>query len=513
MLSQLRFRTTWALLAIMFLVAFASAWLVSNQYTATLLATGAIGASLVFVALVRFALAKPLYFICLLGYSLLLTQSFPITYSGDRPINISTDYILIAILLGAWLVAWLRTPARRRLPKSVVPYLLFSGWAIFGLMVSISQYGVMSHIPALLETAKWFFYTLALLPCLMFIRTSRDAKVVLVHLSIAVSLVVLIAYIQWLFLPSRAVGNIVSTFGSIAREDITSAKNALAVFLAMGLVVMTALFISRRVAVRSGFLALGFFSVLILWSFSRSALLGLMGGFIWLWLTNVRPSHYHRGWHISRRSLWLVAIVGIAISAAILYSAVEGFALYTPVAMVTGMFDNPETNFAAGGLNTRLRLLSDGLVAFANSPIWGYGFFARAITYPELGIVDNFYLDVALDSGIIGLLLMAWLLAATFQVVQRIRHVALVLGERTLDAWAWGVEAALIVLYIASISASFPYVGRILGTLVIILGCLMSWARALPTTALDSATTRAISVHSALDSPMVSQFLASRKGP
>jgi len=424
--------------------------------------------------LVLFARARPIFFICLLGYSLVMSQSFPIIYLGDRPVNISTDHVLIAALFGAWLLARMHGSRKQPLPRFVLPYFLFSAWALFSLSLSIFRHGIAAHLPAFIETSKWFMYTLMiLLPCLEFIRSDKHAQTVLKHLAFGALIVVIVGYVQWALLPSRVEGNIVSTFGSIAREDIITVKNSFAVYVAMSWLVIVALFLSRRINLRFAGLLLGTFGVLVLWSFSRSAVLGMLVGLVWLIVTKfIKPFLIFR---VPRRAGFVVAVIGILVIMAFGYSAVEGFHEHTPVGRIASFFANPSISKGSQGIAVRQKMFAEGVRAFLDHPVVGYGFHARRIELPYLGIVDNFYLDVALDTGLVGLLFMLWLLNSTLASLWRTRHVALQLGVATLSAWTWGAGGALVCLYFSGISGSIPYVDRLLGTVVIVLACLERW--------------------------------------
>ena len=427
------------------------------------------------VVLVLMVRAHPIFFICLTGYSLVLTQSFPIAYISERPVNISTDHILLPALLAAWLLSRIQRAGQRVLPRFVLPYLFFSVWAVITLLLSIFRHGLLEHLPALIDTYKWFLYTLLLLPCLEFIRSAKHARTVLKHLAVAAFIVVIVGYIQWYLLPNRWDGNIVSTFGSIARQDILHTKNSFAVYMAMSWLVVVALFLSRCLNKRWGLVLLGAFGVLVLWSLSRSALLGMLVGLIWLTLTSTTaPFQYF--W-VPKRLRYLVTAVGILVITAFVLSVKEGFGEYTPIGSVMTLFGDPTMSGGASSVAIRKNLFVEGVRAFMERPLEGFGFYARAVELPDLTIVDNFYLDVALDTGFVGLLLMLWLLMSTLAFVWRIRQISLRLNATELSAWAWGAGGALVCLYFSGISGSIIYVSRILGTVVIVLACLAIWQK------------------------------------
>jgi len=427
------------------------------------------------IVLVLVVRAHPIFFICLTGYSLVLTQSFPITYIGDRPVNISTDYILIPSLLAAWLLSRIQRAGRRALPRFALPYLFFSVWAVITLLLSIFRHGLTVHLPALIETYKWFLYTLLLLPCLEFIRSEKHARTVLKHLAVAAFIVVIVGYVQWYLLPSRWHGNIVSTFGSIARQDIISTKNSFAVYMAMSWLIVVALFLNRRLNMRLGLVLLGAFGVLVLWSLSRSASLGILVGLTWLALTSTTaPFQYFR---VPKRLGCLFTAVGILVIAAFVLSVKEGFEDHTPLGSIMSLFGDPSISEGAKSVAIRKNMFVEGVRTFLERPLEGCGFYARAIEYPDLTIVDNFYLDVALDTGFVGLLLMLWLLMSALAFVWRIRQVTMRLNAPELSTWAWGAGGALVCLYFSGISGSIPYVSRIMGTVVMVLACLAIWQK------------------------------------
>src|SRR6266498_918873 len=73
-------------------IAAASAYVVAELPLATLAACGVL---FLFIA----GYAKPIIFLSMTAYSLVLTQSFPILQAGGREINLSSDYILIPLLI------------------------------------------------------------------------------------------------------------------------------------------------------------------------------------------------------------------------------------------------------------------------------------------------------------------------------------------------------------------------------------------------------------------------------
>jgi len=426
------------------------------------------------ILMAALALRRPRVVICASVYSLLLGQSFPVAYIGDRPVNISTDHIVLPGLLLAWLITLLPRWKRVTVPRFVRFYILFSLWALLTLAFSISRHGVTEHLAAFVETSKWFMYTLVFFPCMDLLRGQGEASLVLKHLGVATLIVALVGYVQWIALPSRSVANIVGTFGSIARRDQITTKNAFAVYMAMACLVVTGLFVYRRVRLR-WLAVLGALATLVLWSLSRSALLCFVAGVLWLFVS--KRAGRRISLSVRHRTVWLCAVGAIVAAGAIMSSAARGFGEHTPVGRLGSLFGDPEESQAARGVATRLELLSTGLGALKRRPITGYGFHARRLEISGLTIVDNFYLDVALDTGVSGLFLCLFLLYSIMRFLGRTYRLGLSTGQIDLAAYAWGARGAALCLAVSGASGSIPYVGRILGTGSIFLACLYVWQR------------------------------------
>lgn len=428
---------------------------------------------------VALARAYPVAFICLTGYSLVLGQSFPVAYIDERPLNLSADYILIPLLIGAWLTSGKQRAWPSALPGFTRAYSCFSAWALLSLCISVYRHGIVANLAATVEALKWFLYTLLFLPCWSFVNRERQARTVLRHLAMAATAVIIAAYVQWWILPNRSAGNIVGTFSSVARQDIISGKSTFATYAAMVTLVILAHFLFGCLGRWRGLWGLVASSIIVIWSFSRSAMLGMAVGTLWLIVSAWRT---RAGVRLDRGRVEVVLMtLGSVGLIALVMSAIESFAGRTPFGAVASLFGDPSRSHGAASAFVRIELIGEGMRALSAHVVSGYGWFARAIERPELGIVDNFFLDVALDTGIIGLGFMLWLLGSMLLFSEKLARRAIGGNATELGAWSWGVGGALACLYFAGISASIPYAGRILGTVVIGLACLGRW---------DSATHR-----------------------
>ncbi|HTV01575.1 MAG TPA: O-antigen ligase family protein [Luteitalea sp.] len=422
---------------------------------------------------------RPQTLLALVAYSLVLTQSFPVFSVGSRVVNLSTDHLLIPLALALAALAPRTWRGDWPWPRFGVPFVLFVGWAVVTFLFSLVTRGPAGHVPALIELSKLMLYTWLFVPAAVFIRNERDARRLLGHLAVGAVIVLVVGYGQWWTIPDRMSANIVSTFGSLARADVITAKNVLAVYLACWLVVVLALFSRGVVGLLPGLLLLAAIGLIIVASYSRAALLAIGVGVAWLAVTATASSEARRV--PTPRLPLIVAVVMMGVVVVLGWSAYRGFGPMTPVGQLLNLFATTReysySGLVAGATGTlRLRLLWEGLEAFLDAPIVGYGFNVRALHLPKLAVVDNFPLDVALDTGVIGLALMLWLMWEVLQHLRGVQRRASVAGDRLLAALAWAAGGAVMVVYAASVSGSFPYSSRILGPMVLATASLSVWS-------------------------------------
>lgn len=425
-----------------------------------------------------FTLRQPIIVIVLTIYSLVLSQSFTVTQIGERPINASPDYILIPLLLLSVLLAGTVAPKSRtslRLPASpfYLPYVIFSSVAVITLMLSVAERGVAVHVPAFVETAKYFLYSLLFVSVAFFVKDEADARLLLSHLLLAAIIVVLIGLFQVVTIPDRNAAPVGSTFGSFLRDDVGN-KNSLGIYAGMIVVMLAAVQHSTLLRRRTVVVVIGLAAILTLWTFSRAAVFGMGIAGLWLWLTRPGKKAHKRRARVGCRLPVVSATLIVVVIGAFVYSAANGFNRFTPVGAVIGMFGDPAKNFAATGLHARWNILVNlAIPVLWDRPFLGSGFQSMYIYHPILTIVDNFFLHIYLSTGLIGLMCMLALIASVLRTLTRISASARRRGDTLLAGLARGLSACWVLLFAASVSGSFPFTGRLLGTIVILLGIVI----------------------------------------
>jgi O-antigen ligase len=113
------------------------------------------------------------------------------------------------------------------------------------------------------------------------------------------------------------------------------------------------------------------------------------------------------------------------------------------------------------GIETRLRLAEEGLKLWSEQPVFGYGWFASPEN-PLVGFLDNFYIQVLVDLGLIGFILVAVLyLSILREFISRRSTSSIVIS---VGAASW-----LVGLCVAGIGGAHPRVPRIMFLLVLLL--------------------------------------------
>ncbi len=160
------------------------------------------------------------------------------------------------------------------------------------------------------------------------------------------------------------------------------------------------------------------------------------------------------------------------------YSALRDFSVYTPFgSMLALVVPDYSQNPIARAVPARIERLQAAWPAFLERPVFGYGFFAGGVHYPHLRHVDNFYMHVLLDIGMVGLLLMLGLARSLLVFMRRLYIAA---SRTNMSAGVWlsrAVASCVVIILVASVSGSFPYNGRLLGNLMLLLACAVAALR------------------------------------
>lgn len=115
----------------------------------------------------------------------------------------------------------------------------------------------------------------------------------------------------------------------------------------------------------------------------------------------------------------------------------------------------------SAGINTRIELLSKGIDLWTQRPIFGYGWFASPEN-PKVGFLDNFYVQVLVDTGVFGFIMVMVLYLAIIRVFLRHRHSA-------APAIVFGGVGWVVGLLVAGLGGAHPRTPRLMFLLILLL--------------------------------------------
>ena len=425
------------------------------------------------LAIGAWLLRRPLRLVILFAYSLVLSQSYPVAQVGGRPLNISSDYVLIVLLAVAYGLSVMGRPkARVLLGRTAALYTLFCGVACISLVLSIARHGLAAHAGPLVEVAKWFLYSLVVVPVVRFVPGRAEARLVLRHMAIAGTLVMAVSLAQLLFI-QRWGQPVSGTFGSLARQDFMTIKNSFGVYVAaLTLALVLRLTHLGRDPWMIIFASLS--AIVLFFSFSRSALVGFFCALIWLWFTSGRAIRMIRTGRAPRATPSLVGAGLVALAIVLVYSFFQDFGFGRPLSYLFGLFMPERAPFASRSFVLRVAKLVEAWPAFLERPLLGYGLFAVTVAYPTLRIADNFYMATLLDAGIVGLALMLALMASLWAAGRRGARGARQAGDHEALWLCEVLEGCLVILVVASVAGSYVHIGRLLGNLMLLLACTLA---------------------------------------
>lgn len=415
-------------------------------------------------------------------YSLILGQSFPLFETGERSVNLNLDLILFPIL---YLTPLFRLNSNKnslnrsyfKRPLFISIFFLFNLWMFVSFFYNFLQIDV-SDKAFIIQYAKWFLYSLVFLPYSRVFFNNEQIIVVIKHFFFASLICLFIGYFQFLTI-NRSESNIVSTFGSIFRNDSISTKNAFGIFMVISLIVLSFQHhkvFGNKIKYYSLFML---YFLIIIFSFSRSAIAGL----VFVVFLNCISKFYFtlKDKLISKQTLSLFLVASIIFITSFIWSAIGNFNEHTPIGRLLRTFKGNEDFGFDESVATRINLLLTSFNDYLSSKIFllGFGFNLRIYTAPILSIVDNFYLDVLLDTGILGLILLLLLLLSIIIYFQNAYKAIAISKDNNyiIIDFCKGAYYSIIALCVAAISSSVPFNERILGTMSVFVAIVYSFNR------------------------------------
>lgn len=397
--------------------------------------------------------------LCLLPVSLMLGTNFPAFRVGDRVIYLGTNEILIGILVIGVLFRHLLGKAKLFLPKNIlIPVVLFSLSLPLSVVICmiVTQEG--GFLTSYIEILRWFEYLLIIFIIGTLIKKEEQIKKILVILFICALANVTVALFQAVtfnFWEQRIYG----LFISAANRDNISVSNPNvigAVFMGTSLFVAS-FGLNKGVSCRKCFLTMLIPSVVaLLFSLSRSAFLGFVFGVITLML-------------LYRTRLKSIIIVVFFLILACLFALC--FSDFVRL-RIENSFDIYGGSVAAESVLSRCYAWQETIIQVPQHLLFGVGFGAYDRYYGRL-TPDNYYIEILATTGIIGLLLLTWMLYQIFINVSN--------WKLNRNTFLFAFKAAYISSFIgfltANIFAGLFFNPRLLGTFWLLTGLIVQAKR------------------------------------
>lgn len=408
------------------------------------------------IAFPKISLEAILY---LLPVSLMLGTNFPAFRVTERVIYLGTNEILIGILVIGILFRHLLGKAKLFFPKNIfIPVALFSLSLPLSFMVRmiVTQEG--GFLTSYIETLRWFEYSSIFFIIGTLIKKEAQIKKMLVILFVCALVNVAVGLSQaatFNFWEQRIYG----LFISAANRDNISVSNPNvigAVFMGTSLFV-TSFGLNKGINCRKCFLAMLIPStVALLFSLSRSAYLGFVFGVIILMLL----------YRIRLKNVIIVAFLLILTCLFVLWFS--DFARLR----IENSFNIYGGSVAAESILSRFYTWQETIIQVPQHPLFGVGFGAYEKYFGYL-TPDNYYIEILATTGIIGLLLLAWML---FQIFIKVSN-----WKLNRNTFLFAFKAAYISSFIgfltANIFAGLFFNPRLLGIFWLLTGLIVQTKR------------------------------------
>lgn len=393
-----------------------------------------------------------------------------------------TDVLVLALMAGV-AARVLRTPGWER--WSIDRRLIQRAWhehrLVVGVFLTLAAYLAViclslivasSHVGTLKEVVKWSEVLAVTAVTLWLVRTPGRLRLVIWALIAAGVAEALLGYGQWVF----ATGDLgpggasIRVFGTFAQPNPFAAYLNFALPLALALAIFGMDARERWVAGAASVLLLGAQAL----ADSRGGLLGLAAAVVVLIVV---------GWRKERLAGWALLI-------SVPVAAVAWFVHLIPARIEDALLRQFRLgDLAPGGQVTpsnystaeRLAHWLAGLRMFQAHPLLGVGAGNYNAAYAQFGLPDwpeplgqahNYYINVAAETGLLGLVAFLALVAVMLYLGWRVAHAA-VLAKEAARALALGLLAVLVALTVHNLTDDLFVHGMEL-QVALCIGCLLA---------------------------------------
>jgi polysaccharide biosynthesis protein PslJ len=329
---------------------------------------------------------------------------------GNLPFNMEPYRLLVAIIITGWLASLLVDP-RVRLRRSgfEAPLALF-GLAILGSQIFNSDRVAAVETYAVKQATFFASFALILFVIVSTVRTRKDVDRLLALLVAGGSVVAAMTIVE-----ARTGFNAFNHLSGVIpllREEVlpwvgqdgrgdrafASAQHPIALGAALAMLVPFSIYLGSRTGRRAWFAASGLLAIASLATFSRTSVLMLVVmALVYLWL---RPRETRRFWP---------ALVPVLVVIHFLVPGTLG-TIKNAFFPAGGLIAQQQAEAGTAG-SGRLADLGPGLREWAQRPILGEGFGTRVVDGPasNAGILDDQWLGILLETGLVGTGALLWL--------------------------------------------------------------------------------------------------------
>jgi hypothetical protein len=432
---------------------------------------------LLFFLIFLFVLANLERSLYLVLFSMAFSQSLPAFDVGGRTVGTSFDYILIPMVISAWLIKKVFSSAS--LPSLKIPFkapaILFTLFCLFSLGLANFRIGFTQLLDGIFPFLSWVGYLLLAFVIVDTVNTPQQIKH-LFYLMFALALVIAgIGIVEYLVFAPFRIGSI---FGSIFR-GIKGNSNALGTYLAIFALISLNFFLNYKKGKKHlWILAFLVFVLGLIFTFSRSSWLGFTIGSIFLiWRSNKRLLIFWIALALLISPIWLpekvthrISTIGEAAFNNILihkFLNIDYRLIQTQAIERYGVYGyNIEVVSAA----LRYSAWKDGVDIFRRFPLFGSGYrlnkhFGRMITAEDL------YLDILATTGMLGFSAFLWM---GYKLIKLPRSILKETKEPFHKSLAASYISILILLSIVSLTGSVFFDPKLLGAFWFLTGLISS---------------------------------------
>ncbi len=379
----------------------------------------------------------------LLAASIMIGTNFPFISIAGRTIYLGTTEVII-VMLSVALILKLFLGAKLAPKKAVISIIMF----LMVLPLSVIYQLLFSQVEVLttayIEIIRWYLYVAVFFIVMLAVKSERQIRNILIIILLCVIAHIAVGLYQaatFDFYTQRIYGLFVSAAN---REGLAvSNPNVFGSIIMACSLFFLSYALNRGGRYRSLFVVLLIPSIIVLlMSFSRSAFLGFLVGFVIL-LALYRVS--------------AVKILAIFWAVVVMFIVVISSSEFLQLRLL-GTFDLQGGSVAAESITTRFFLWEQVILSMPEHLFFGVGYGNFSSYFDDL-TADNYYIEVLATTGILGLFLLVYMFSQIILYVYR----AKAYRNTYYFSFRAAYLAAFVGILVASMFAGLFYNPRVMG--------------------------------------------------